>query len=262
MSPIARPGRALRIIATLLAVAALTTVLLTALAAGADASRRVALGSGTAKTFPDARFYRSTVSAIEPAVPGLSVTAQANGSVSLTNDSGKTVTVLGYAGEPYLRITPAEVDENTNSLSALLNSTAGQVVPVGAIQNGSPPKWRYQDDSSTAVWRDYRTRWGSPQRSAIVAADAHHPHQVSSWALHLMVNGDPVLVRGAVRWTGTPRFTPRQLTLLVTGLLIGVAGLLLVISRLGHPPLAALRPGRNPRSGGFRRQRQPQEGTP
>jgi hypothetical protein len=223
-------SRVLRIAAGLLSVAAVTMVLLTALAAGADASRRVALGTNSAKPSTDVRYYRSSVSAIQPAVPGLTVTAQGDGSVSLTNDTGKTVTVLGYAHEPYLRITAHGVDENLNSLSAVLNDNVSRALPLGTTTDDDRPRWRHVDDGSTVIWRDYRTRWGSAQRPAIVTADPHHPHVVSGWTLQLTVDGRPVLAKGIVEWTGTPWFSQTQLKMLTTGLLTGVALLLLLLS--------------------------------
>jgi hypothetical protein len=68
-------------------------------------------------SLPDAGHYRSTVTSITPAVQGLKVELTTGGeTVMLTNHTGTTVTVLGYEGEDYLRLTPTVVDEKTNSL--------------------------------------------------------------------------------------------------------------------------------------------------
>lgn len=228
-------SRALRILATLIAVAAATAVLLTGLAAGADASRTAVLGS-PAHTGTEARHYRSTVSGIEPAVPGLNVSVQAGGALMLTNTTGKTVTVLGYAGEPYLRISAHGVDENLNSFSSGVNGEAGDVrgLPAPGPERAEPtaPRWQHRDYSPTVVWRDYRIRGPVGGRPAVVRADPHHAHRVSTWNLRLSVGDEPVTVTGTVDWTGVPRFTPRQLALLVIGGVVALGVAILVVAQL------------------------------
>ena len=232
-------SRALRILATLIAVAAATAVLLTGLAAGADASRTAVLGS-PAHSGSEARHYRSAVSQIVPAVPGLSVSVQVGGTLTLTNTTGRTVTVLGYASEPYLRISAHGVDENLNSISSGVNAAAGDVRGLAAIGTGpaetgakpSTPRWQHRDDSSTVVWRDYRTRGPVSGRPPVVRADPHHQHRVSTWNLRLTVDGEPVTVQGTLDWTGVPRFTPRQFALLIIGAVVVLGVAILIIAQL------------------------------
>ena len=96
---------------------------LTALAAPIMASASAAPRSGAD---PDRPYYVAAVTAIEPEVPGLAVVVHGAGeSITLTNRTGSTVRVIGYSGEDYLRITANRVDENSNSLTAALNSTDG-----------------------------------------------------------------------------------------------------------------------------------------
>jgi hypothetical protein len=60
--------------------------------------------------------YRVTVTSVTPEVPDLTVRAiEAGAQLELTNRTGRTIEVLGYAGEPYLRIGPDGVFENLNS---------------------------------------------------------------------------------------------------------------------------------------------------
>jgi hypothetical protein len=185
----------------------------------AEATSSIGVTSGSAG---DAQYYRSAVAQIQPAVSGLSVVTQSAGSVTLVNRTGKTVTVLGYAGEPYLRVTSDGVDENVNSLSAALNTVAGQTSAPRTSVGSRPTEWHHLTDGSTVTWRDYRTHWASRQRPPIVAADPEHPHQVFDWAMRLTVADQPVLVRGAVRWTGAPRFSRPQLLALGAGIVIMV----------------------------------------
>src|SRR5689334_1593510 len=85
-------------------------------------------GTAVAETQnPDAGYYVSTVTAIEPAVPGLEVVAHGGGeSITLTNRTGKRVVVLGYSGEEYLRFDTKGTQVNTNSPTAALNADGGR----------------------------------------------------------------------------------------------------------------------------------------
>jgi hypothetical protein len=116
---------------------------------------------------PDSSYYRSTITAIEPSVPGLVLAVtKAGESITLTNHTGKTVVVIGYAGEDYLRITPAGVEENVASLSSALN---GSLIIEGLPQkqehaNQQRPKWRHVSDQPTFTWHDHRIHWMAQQR--------------------------------------------------------------------------------------------------
>jgi hypothetical protein len=111
---------------------------------------------------PDSSYYRSAITAIQPPVPGLALAVtRADGSLTLTNHTGKTVVVIGYAGEAYLRITPTGVDENVASLSSWLN---GRLPQPPAQTNQQVPQWRHVSDHPTFTWHDYRTHWMGQQR--------------------------------------------------------------------------------------------------
>jgi hypothetical protein len=226
-------SRVLRIIAALLAVSAATAVLLTGLAAGADAARTAVLGDPATPSTSDSRYYRSTVSAIEPAVPGLSVRMQPSGELTLTNTTGRTVTLLGYDGEPFLRITSQGVDENVNSLSAALGATWGSGSGSDWGSSGvDGPHWRHRDSGKTVTWHDYRTRAATGHRPPAVAAHPHQQQRVRTWALQLTVGNQPVAVQGAVDWTGAPRFTHRQLALLVIAGVVVLGLAILLVAQL------------------------------
>jgi hypothetical protein len=166
--------------------------------------------AASAGTDPDAEYYRSVVTAIEPAVPGLEVVVHGGGdSVSLTNRTDRPVTVIGYSGEDYLRITRTGVEENINSLTAALNTDQGRVRLPNKLSSASKPlrpAWRTVSEANSFTWSDFRTRWSAEQRPPIVQADPQGQHQVFSWAMQLKVGKQPTLVRGTLTWTGAPRF--------------------------------------------------------
>jgi hypothetical protein len=175
-------------------------------AARAESSTPSAGGSAG----PDAKYYGSTVTGIQPATPGLTVSVQGRGNtVTLTNTTGKSVVVEGYAGEDYLRFSAAGVEENSLSLTTKLNQAAAAgTAPQGVKFSGQgkpqPAKWQSIAQGNSYTWHDYRTRWASSQRPPSVVADPHKAGQVFAWAIELKVDSQPTLVHGAVTWSGTP----------------------------------------------------------
>jgi hypothetical protein len=190
----------------------------------------VLLAPGTAMAAgknPDAEYYVSTVTSIEPAVPGLEVVVHGGGeSITLSNRTGKAVVVVGYSGEDYLRIDGSGVQVNTNSPTAALNAGGGRSgVPATLSGKSLPVKWRSVGHTTSYTWQDFRPRWGAEQRPPIVSADPHARHQVFAWAIQLKVDAKPALVRGEVTWTGTPWLSR-------TALLAGGAAVLFLILML------------------------------
>jgi hypothetical protein len=173
---------------------------------------------------PDSSYYRSAITAIQPSIPGLVLAVtKAGESLTLTNQTGKTVIVIGYAGEDYLRITPTGVDENIASLSSSLN---GSLIIEGLPQkqdqqNQQRPKWRHVSDRPTFTWHDHRIHWMASQRPPVVARDPHHAHKVFTWKIPLTVNGQPVTVHGELDWKGSPGLTTFVIVLIVVGVASG-----------------------------------------
>jgi hypothetical protein len=134
---------------------------------------------------------RSRVLSITPAVAGLSVQVIQNGRrVELRNDSGADVIVTGYDGEPYLRVDPDGVFENTRSPAVYLNRTS---TPPGHVpasyDSGAEPQWRKISDANHVRWHDHRAHYmGTGAFSA------------SKWSIPLSVDGRPVVVAGDLAW--------------------------------------------------------------
>lgn len=218
-----------------LATALLST---SALVAGLTVVLVVALGwpaTAAGRPNPDAQYYGSIVTGIQPALPGLQVTVRdAGATITLTNGSGKDVVVLGYAGEDYLRITGDKVQENSRSLSAALNKAQGSSGAGIKFSGQGKPKaanWVDVSQGNSYTWHDYRTRWGSAQRPPSVVAEPHRAGQVFPWGINLKVDGQPALVRGAVTWSGTPLVSTKLKLLIAVAVLVV---LLLIVMMMGR----------------------------
>ena len=157
--------------------------------------------------------YRSQLVEMAPATPGLTVTLLDLGRrIQLVNRTGTTLTVLGYSGEPYLRLGPHEVDENVRSPAVYQN----RVTPAGTTATTLPaiadahaaPQWQRISGSSTAVWRDRRTRWEGPAPPDVQASPGR-PVPVSDWVIEVdRESGPPVLLLGRITFVPPPAAWP------------------------------------------------------
>jgi hypothetical protein len=159
-----------------------------------------------------ARGYRSTVTAIEPAVPGLQVRVlDGDDRLALTNSSGGTLVVLGYRGEPYLRVTPTAVLRNRRSPATFLNEERyGDVdLPAQSSPRGGP-EWEQVADKPSYEWHDHRIHWMSPVDPPQIRRARDRPHHVLDWTVPLRAGTRPVALKGSLVYTPPPesRFNP------------------------------------------------------
>jgi hypothetical protein len=202
----------------------------------------LALAPGTAFADPPGPTdYLSRVTAISPAVPGLSARIIGGDSfLELTKPAGTEVTVTGYQGEPYLRFgVDGSISENLRSPTRALNTTRFGSAPVPADADASaPPEWRVVAHGLTYAWHDHRTHW----------MNAAHPigrrpgDQVLEAVVPLDVAGTAVAITVTSTWEPAPSRLPTVLGGLL-GVLIG-AGIALAAARdrrvLGLAALAAV----------------------
>ncbi|WP_433531758.1 hypothetical protein ACQPYA_06630 [Micromonospora sp. CA-263727] len=191
--------RALLARAGLLLAGTVTAILATAapaLAHGADA--------------PNGTDYRAEVTAVTPARPELRVRlVEAGARLELTNTGREPVEVIGYSGEPYLRIGPDGVFENIRSPATYLNRTiAGETVLPAEVDPAAAPQWRRVDDGPTARWHDQRALWRESGPPAQVRAAPDREHRVRDWVVPLRATEGPVEIRGTLDWVPPPTGTP------------------------------------------------------
>ena len=176
-------------------VAAAAAVLLSA----APASAHTVSGGGATN-------FRSRLLTVAPNVPGLTVRVVENGRrMELTNVGSTDVTVLGYLGEPYLRVGPAGVFENTRSPSVLLNAPNALPAPPGpAASAAGPPLWRRLSGAHTVFWHDHRTHWVGGVPAALVRHATPAGLVLRQWRIELRAGDQQVEAVGVLAYVPGP----------------------------------------------------------
>jgi hypothetical protein len=146
--------------------------------------------------------YRSYVTQVAPGTPGVSLQVlEFADRLILTNHSGKTVTVLGYQGEPYGRVlADGTVQLNTSSPAYYLNQNFyGDVnVPASASPTASP-HWTVVDRTGRLEWHDHRIHWMSPVLPPQVKDKAKRT-KIFNWQVPIQVGAQKATVEGQLFW--------------------------------------------------------------
>ncbi|RLP99573.1 hypothetical protein [Micromonospora sp. CV4] len=217
--------------AGLVAAAACAATLLTAAPAaahGADA--------------PDGSDYRTRTTGVTPARPGLEVrVVEAGARLELTNRTGRPIEVIGYSGEPYLRIGPDGIFENTRSPATYLNRTiAGDTTLPAEADPAAAPSWQRISDGTTALWHDQRALWRESAPPDAVRAAPDREHRVRDWTIPLRDGAEPAQIRGTLDWLPPPDAYTWWAVTIVGLLAVGALGLLAAAAPAGARALSAL----------------------
>ncbi|MFO7590474.1 MAG: hypothetical protein R6X23_06195 [Acidimicrobiia bacterium] len=173
--------------------------------------------------------YRARVASVDPAAADIVVQPVDLGTrLELTNRGTTDVVVLGYDGEPYLRVGPRGVFENTRSPATYLNRTlrldeASEPVPASADPDASP-SWRRVDDGRTARWHDHRAHWMGRADPPVVQRAPDREHLIQRFEVELQQGPATIVVRGDVRWVPGPAPWPWLVGALVLAGLVVAAG--------------------------------------
>jgi|RhiMetdeSRZDD1v2_1073273.scaffolds.fasta_scaffold134650_3 hypothetical protein len=155
--------------------------------------------------------YRARVLAVRPPVPGLSVEVVDTGTrLRLVNTGPRDVVVLGYQLEPWLRVGPQGVFENSRSPTLqMARPRRADSPPPAAADPGAPASWRQVDRGRSVTWHDHRARWEADKPPAQVRRAPGSPHLViPTWTVTLRSGGRLVAVVGEVRWVPGPSPLP------------------------------------------------------
>ena len=150
--------------------------------------------------------YETVLQGVTPHVPGLDLRIVDLGTkVELTNHGRTDVVVLGYDGEPYLRVGPDGVFENRRSPATYLNrSTTITSKPPASADASAPPDWRRVSSGTTARWHDHRAHFMGTDDPPEVARDPGTRHVVDNFRIPLRVGSEAVVGRGQIVYQPPP----------------------------------------------------------
>ena len=138
-----------------------------------------------------------------------------------------TVVVLGYAGEAFLRFSPAGVEVNDRSPTAVADKL-GRDTSVPALTSNASPRWSQLTTSDRFAWHDHRL--------GPVPGRSYGEGAVGTWAIPLVVDGRPDRIVGRL-WHG--RGPPLWIWLALFGVALAAA-VVLIRQRSDRAASAAL----------------------
>jgi hypothetical protein len=142
--------------------------------------------------------YVSTVSAVVPNVLGVNaLVLGGDDRLRISNYSGKTVVILGYEDEPYLRFDSEGVWANTLSPAAHLNRfRRPRPLEPGVADASAPPRWRRVATGVTYEWHDHRIHWTGHQPPPGVQEHPDRIQRIFKWRIPGRANGAPFAITG------------------------------------------------------------------
>ena len=150
--------------------------------------------------------FETTVDGTTPRVRGLTVQPVDLGNeLELRNDSGAEVVVLGYQGEPYLRVDSRGVFENRRSPATYLNRTRTGTTPVPADADpAAAPEWNRIGSGTVVRWHDHRAHWMGTDDPPAVTRAPDRRHVIDQWSFQLRRGSQDITVTGHLVWVPGP----------------------------------------------------------
>jgi hypothetical protein len=178
--------------------------------------------------------YTSEIRAVTPAGAGLTVDViDRDDQLRLRNESGKTVVVEGYNGEPYARLRPdGTVEVNLNSPALYLNEDRFAKVDLPArADEDAAPEWKVVDRSGRFEWHDHRIHWMGAGRPDAVS-DPQRRTKVFDWEVPFRVGDRPGAVTGSLTWVGRPDDSfPIAAAVALAAVVLGGLALIVIVRR-------------------------------
>ena len=193
-----------------------------------------------------ARGFQSKVLSVQPKVAGLAViVVDGDDRLRVENESGTELLVLGYDGEPYLRIGPDGAFRNQRSPAAYLNRDrfARSAVPLDA-DPGARPLWRRVSSRPAWQWHDHRIQWMGSGPPAAVRDAPRATHAIFDWRVPARLGDRPLAVTGRLDYV-PPAEEGASWVLIAAVALTGAAaacGLGLLVLRLRRDDETATQP--------------------
>jgi hypothetical protein len=131
--------------------------------------------------------------------------------IELVNRSAVDVVVLGYDGEPWLRVGSGGTFENEYSNSAYQErQRRGRVSgpPPDPQRAAGAPKWHRTGDGTALRWRDRRTRYDAPAPERVQRAPDVRQVVVPRWTVELRRGDEQLGVAGRIVYVPPPAALP------------------------------------------------------
>jgi hypothetical protein len=166
--------------------------------------------------------YKTTLRQVSPTMPGLRIKViEAGSRIELSYSGTKTIYVLGYVDEQYLRIDKRGVFQNLNSPATYINKTRNGVTPPGGVDPRKKPQWEKVSSGRVARWHDHRIHFmgGINPPAVRNQPDARHVVQ-DDWQVKVTDGTTTAIAHGSLVWVPGPSAAPMLLVALV--LLVGL----------------------------------------
>jgi hypothetical protein len=152
------------------------------------------------------RNYETKLLRVEPHIVGVQLAVVDLGdNLQLRNSTRVDVVVLGYDGEPYLRVGPRGVFENLRSPATYLNrSRIPSSKPPKSADSSASPVWHRVSSGTTATWHDHRVHFMGTSDPPEVQRDPSVRHVVDRWTVQLRTSGRIVRASGELLWVPPP----------------------------------------------------------
>jgi hypothetical protein len=166
----------------------------------------VSAAAGAAHAHGGARFQKgfvSTVSAVLPNVLGVSANVTGGDArLRVSNYSGKTVLILGYENEPYLRFDSRGVWANTRSPAVYLNRyRRSRGLHPGIADPDATPRWNRVAKGASYEWYDHRIHWNKATPPRGVRLHPDRVQRIFDWRVPARTAGRPFAITGLLGYT-------------------------------------------------------------
>lgn len=143
-----------------------------------------------------ARNTESVIESISPALPdGVRFSIVGSDTFVRVQSIGHDIQILGYEGEPYLRVEKSGIVQvNDSSQTTILNGDRYGNIDLSGFKKSNIPKWRTIATNGTAMWHDHRSHWMSPVKPAVIDNEG----TVLRWSIPVLVDGTVVNIHGSL----------------------------------------------------------------
>ena len=174
--------------------------------------------------------FNSELDGVEPPVDGLDAhVLNYDDSLEVRNDTGETLIVEGYQGEPYIRIDPdGAVYLNKRSPAYYLNDDRyGKTEAPAGADPKAEPAWGLVDRTGQYAWHDHRIHYMSTNTPSQVTDESERT-KIFDYRVPIEVGGRAAAITGTLFWVGEPGGLPIAPFIALSVLtLIGVAAVLI-----------------------------------